>query len=140
MALFLNSPRAVHVHIYGETLRSKQRIPNALHVVKLHGDLLFEDLGNLEHEMDGRVDEVMTEVLGELLEGAALLTVGYGCQDQNVRRLLEHIASSPRGMDGGFFSGAMVACRGSFRSQWDERNASARYGHSEYEPLDRAYS
>ena len=105
-ALFLNGSRAVHVHIYGETLSSKQRIPDALHIVKMHGDLLFEDLGNLEHEMDGRVDEIMTEALGDLLEGAALLTIGYGCQDQNVRRLLEHIASSPRGMDGGFFFAA----------------------------------
>jgi hypothetical protein len=106
MALFLNSSRAVHVHMYGETLRRKQRVPNALQIVKMHGDLLFEDLGNLEHEMDGRVDEVMTEALGDLLEGAALLTIGYGCQDQNVRRLLEHIASTPRGMDGGFFFAA----------------------------------
>ena len=105
-ALFLNSPSAVHGHIYGETLTRKQLISDALHIVKLHGDLLYEDLGNLEQEMDARVDEAMMEAVGDLLEGAALLIVGYGCQDSNIRRMLEKIASSKQGMSEGFFFAA----------------------------------
>lgn len=102
-ALYLRSGRPIHVHINGETLLGKQLRKDAHHVVKLHGDLLFEDMGNLKDEMDGRVDSVMKKAVNQLLNDSALLVLGYGCEDPNVRCLLESVAASPNGLNGGFF-------------------------------------
>lgn len=111
IAIYLRSDRPTFVHIYGDTLPNSQWLPGAdnhgkirpHHVVKLHGDPLFEDLGNTIQELDGRTGPEMTEAVLNVLDGASLAILGYGCGDPNVMRLLHAAAARPDCLQGGLF-------------------------------------
>lgn len=111
VAGYLRSDRPFFVHIFGDTIPDSQCLPcaeddgkvRAHHVVKLHGDPLFADLGNTIQELDGRTGPEMTEAVLRALDGASLTIIGYGCGDPNVLRLLHAAAARPRCLQGGVF-------------------------------------
>jgi hypothetical protein len=80
--------RNVKVHIVPESLPPAGDRSGTVHVVKLHGDPCFGDLGNLVEEMDARTDADMRAGIVPLLLDRVLLVVGYGYGDANVMQLL----------------------------------------------------
>ncbi|MCT9075229.1 SIR2 family protein [Streptomyces fulvoviolaceus] len=88
VAVSQRAERNVRVHLLPETLPPGGDRSDYAHVIKLHGDPCFEDLGNLVEEMDARTDADMRAGIMPLLRDRVLLVLGYGYGDKNVMRLL----------------------------------------------------
>ena len=96
VAVSQRAERNIKVHVYPESLPTSGDGSECVHVVKLHGDPYFEDLGNLVEEMDARTDSDMRRAVLSLLENQLLLILGYGYGDVNVMRLMDEAARSGR--------------------------------------------
>jgi len=82
--------RLLRIFLSGDDLDQVHLHDGNPKIVKLHGDFLFDDLANLEHEMRLRVNENMRSKLLAALTNRGLLVLGYGGRDTSIMSLLEY--------------------------------------------------
>ncbi|WP_035695928.1 SIR2 family protein [Bradyrhizobium liaoningense] len=88
-ALTACSSQPFHIFIENEVFHPVVARPKCPTIVKIHGDFLFDDLANLEPEMQRRLSNSMKTKLIDSTGKSDLLVMGYGGLDKTVMTFLE---------------------------------------------------
>jgi hypothetical protein len=91
------------VYLYDVDIEPPEYSSASPKVLKLHGDFLFDDMANLDEELQRRLSENMRRKLQTYLSGRGLVVVGYGGNDETIMQFLEQLAESPEGMKDGLW-------------------------------------
>lgn len=91
------------VYLYDVDIEPQEYSSASPKVLKLHGDFLFDDMANLDEELQRRLSENMRLKLQTYLRGRGLVVVGYGGNDETIMQFLEQLAESPEGMKDGLW-------------------------------------
>lgn len=91
------------VYMYDEDIEPPEYSGNVPKLLKLHGDLLFNDMANLEEELRLRLRENMRLKLRTHLQDRGLVVVGYGGNDKTIMKFLEQVVEAPDGIRDGLW-------------------------------------
>jgi hypothetical protein len=103
LALMSRGPRHPRVYLYDDDIEPPIYSTASPKVLKLHGDFLFDDIANLDDELERRLNENMKMKVCPYLERRGLISVGYAGRDETVMKLLMQVAESPLGMKDGLW-------------------------------------
>lgn len=88
-ALIACSSRPIQIFVDEEAFYPVVLPPSCPTILKIHGDFLFDDLANLEPEMQRRLSNSMKTKLIDSTRSSDILVLGYGGLDKTVMTFLE---------------------------------------------------
>ena len=103
LALMSRGPRHPRVYLYDDDIEPPFYSTASPKVLKLHGDFLFDDIANLDDELERRLNENMKMKVCAYLDDRALISVGYAGRDETIMKLLMQVAKSRSGMKYGLW-------------------------------------
>ncbi|WP_445219368.1 SIR2 family protein [Bradyrhizobium sp. Pa8] len=88
-ALVACSSLPIQIFVDEEAFYPTVPLPRCPTILKVHGDFLFDDLANLEMEMQRKLSDDMKTKLIDGTRNSDLIVIGYGGLDERVMKFLE---------------------------------------------------
>jgi len=103
LSLLGQSSRPFRVHLYDEDAIPSNYVDTMIHIFKLHGDFLFDDLANFPQEMVQRINKNMWESFHYYLTGKSLIILGFSGRDDSIMNILYEMADNPYELNQGIW-------------------------------------